>query len=109
MNFPTPTSGHSHKGFLFNHWLCGVLIFLVAGCLSTAQAGTLAKLTIQPEKGDKVEVSFDSTPGMLYRLQRSTNINSVNQGNNQNWFFGDAVVADSTNTSVESTPRIIRR
>ena len=67
-----------------------------ACCAGAAQLGTL---TIQPAKSDLGQVfqlSWDSVPDTLYRVQRSTDL-----GNNQNWFFGDAVLADSTNAHVE--------
>src|SRR5690242_8062134 len=69
-----------------------------------AGAGQLGKLTITPEKGDQAQLfqlMWDSAPDTLYRVQRNTNSNSLNLGNNVNWLFGDAVVADSTNAQVE--------
>ena len=69
------------------------------------EAGSLAKLTIQPEKGDRLgffQLSWESTPDFVYRLQSTTDL-----GNNVNWLFGDAVVADGTNTTLEIKGRSI--
>ena len=67
--------------------------------LLNASAGQLAKLTIKPEKGDREGfslLSWPSTPGLIYRVQKSTDL-----GNNVNWLFGDARVAESNVTQVE--------
>lgn len=47
-----------------------------------------------------VPISWNSIPGVLYTIQSSTNV-SENGGNNENWIFGSALVADSTNSRVE--------
>ena len=67
--------------------------------LTRAQAGTLAKLTIQPEKGDKIDainLTWDSRPGAVYRVQTTTNL-----GNSQSWQTVEPVVADGTNAHLE--------
>src|SRR3989442_85895 len=76
-----------------------VTLLLTVASSPIARAGTLAKLTITPEKGDRAGfflLSWDSTPDFVYRVQRSTDL-----GNNQNWLFGDAAIAESSRTSLE--------
>src|SRR5687767_11271334 len=78
-------------------FIVAVAVFMAA--VGSAGAGQLAKLSIQPAKSDLGEaflLTWESVPDTLYRVQRSTDL-----GNNQNWLFGDAVIADSTNAQVE--------
>ena len=66
-------------------------------CLgSDAKAGTLAKLTIKPEKGDEISastLSWESTPGFIYKIQRSSDLS--------HWTAVDSKVAVSNCTAVE--------
>ena len=47
----------------------------------------------------RATLSWDAVPGVLYTIQRSASVNGG--GNNLNWLFGNAVVAESTNAQVE--------
>ena len=73
---------------------------IAVGFETSVRGGSLAKLTIQPEKSLTAETSYqlswEAEPGVLYRVQTSTNV-----GKNSSWIFSDAVLADSTTARVE--------
>jgi YD repeat-containing protein len=82
----------------------GAIVLFMGLCfLLNANADTLAKLTIKPEMGERTgffQLDWQSTPGFVYRLQKSTDL-----GNNQNWDFVGMHIAESNSTQVEILSR----
>ncbi len=88
---------------LRTHILPHSLLLALLLAAFTISAVTLPPLTLeraQDESGPFSRLQWSSEPGFLYRLQTATGL-SDNGGNNENWNFGDALVADSTNTVLD--------
>lgn len=84
----------------FNQSSRGAIVLFTGLCLLlNANAGTLAKLTVKPEVGERTgffQLDWPSTPGFVYRVQKSTDL-----GNNENWDFVGMQIAESNSTQVE--------
>lgn len=104
---PTIMKISPHVSMTLPPRLASLVLFLV-GCLVGNAADSLPPLTLQrpvDESGPFSRLQWPAQPGVLYRLQTATNLAAT--GNHENWRFGDALVADSTNAVLEIRGRSI--